>query len=171
MKLSTFNLLKLISPLVLLAMVNTSSAESHSGAGDSDHPTMLVVVADSLISHRAYHDDLDMYIRIKTNFGKVFEKQEWPLNFDFERWSASIPDDGMQLRIWFKSLEEETIGDLVFRAWVTLLEDGKKTDFKIIRVRTYPRPGGPVYQNIDEILSLAAEEVAKKLDKHLFDKS
>ncbi|MCB1123590.1 MAG: hypothetical protein KJT03_18705, partial [Verrucomicrobiae bacterium] len=171
MKPLSINPLKLILPLLVMGINSTLSAESHSGAKDPDKPTMLVVVADSLVSHRAYHDDLDMYIRIKANFGKVFEKQGWPMNFDFERWSASVPDGGLQLRIWFKSLEEETIGDLVFRAWVTLLDDGQKTDFKIIKVRTYPRPGRAVYENIDEILSLAAEEVAKKLDEHLFDKS
>jgi hypothetical protein len=160
-----------IFPILLIGSIVPLQAASHSQAEDPDKPTMLVVVADSLISHRAYHNELDMYLQIKKNFTKVFEKEEWPVNIKFDRWSASIPSDGMQLRVWFKSLEEETIGDLVFRAWVTLLEDGKKTDFKIISVRTYPRPGRSSYDNIDEILSLAAEEVAKKLNEQKFDKS
>jgi hypothetical protein len=137
----------------------------------SEKVTLLVVVADSLISNRAYHNELDMYIRIKQKFTKAFEKEEWPVNLKFERWSASIPDDGLQLRIWFKSLEEETFGDLVFLAWVTLLEDGEKTDFKIIKVRTYPRAGRHPQDNVDEILSLAAEEVVKKLNEFKFNKS
>ncbi|MDA0349100.1 MAG: hypothetical protein O3C43_18825 [Verrucomicrobia bacterium] len=137
---------------------------------ESEKVTLLVVVSDSLISHRAYHNDLDMYLRIKNNFTKAFEKEDWPVILKFERWSASIPDDGLQLRIWFKSLEEETLNDLVFRAWVTLLEDGEKTDFKIIKARTYPRPGRHPQDNMDEVILLAAEEVAKKLNEHKFNK-
>ena len=134
---------------------------------------MIVVVVDSLVQgFRAWNDEEEMYQRIKKNFGKVFEKKNWPVDIKFERWSASVPDDGLQLRIWFKSLEEETLGDLVFRAWVNVREDGEKTsDFGIIKVRTYPRPGRNTYDSLDEIISLAAEEVAKKLDKHEFDKS
>ena len=132
---------------------------------------MLVVVSDSLVSNRAYHNDLDMYIRIKTNFTKVFEKEDWPVELEFERWNAKIPDEGLQLRVWFKSLETEIINDLVFRAWVNVYEDGEKTDdFGIIRVRTYPRPGRNPYDVMDDIISLAAEEVAKKLNEHKFDK-
>ena len=138
---------------------------------ESEKETLLVVVSDSLISHRAYHNDLDMYIRIKKNFTKAFEKEDWPVTLKFQRWSASVPEDGLQLRIWFKSLEEETFSDLVFRAWVTLLEDGVETDFKIIKVRTYPRPGSHPQDNMDDIIFLAAEEVAKKLNEHKFDKS
>ena len=134
---------------------------------------MLVVVVDSLVhGFRAWNDEQEMYIRIKKNFTKVFEKEDWPVNIKFERWSANVPDDGLQLRIWFKSLEEETLNDLVFRAWVNLREDGEKTaDFGIVKVRTYPRPGRNVYDTLDEIISLAAEEVAKKLNKHKFNKS
>ncbi len=137
----------------------------------TDQETMLVVVSDSLIHNRAYHNDLDMYIRIKQNFTKVFEKEEWPVGLKFERWGAGIPDDGLQLRIYFQSLESETIGDLVFRAWVTLLEDGEKTDFKIIRVRTYPRPGRQPQDNMDEVITKAAKEIAGKLNEHKFKKS
>ena len=137
----------------------------------SDKDSMLVVVSDSLIHNRAYHNDLDMYHRIKQNFTKVFEKEEWPVDLKFERWGAGIPDDGLQLRIYFQSLESETIGDLVLRAWVTLLEDGEKTDFKIVMVRTYPRPGRQPQDNMDEIIAKAAVEVAKKLNEHKFKKS
>jgi len=163
--------LSLILSFLLLGSIIPLSADDATSGEDSDKTTMLIVVADSLISNRAYHNDLDMYIRIKKNFTKVFEKEDWPVTLKFERWSASIPEGGLQLRIWFKSLEEETFSDLVFRAWVTLLEDGEKTDFKIIKVRTYPRPGRHPQDNMDEIISLAAEEVAKKLNEQKFDKS
>ena len=165
-----YTLTVILAPLMMGSVAAQSAADSASGE-NSDNPTMLVVVADSLVSNRAYHNDLDMYIRIRKNFTKVFEKEEWPVTLDFERWSASVPEGGLQLRIWFKSLEEETFNDLVFRAWVTLLEDGEKTDFKIIKVRTYPRAGRAPQDNMDEIISLAAEEVAKKLNEHKFDKS
>lgn len=160
-----------ISVLLMGSLVSLT-AQDDSSAPDADKPTMLVVVSDSLVSTRAYHNDLDMYIRIKSNFTKVFEKEEWPVNLKFERWSASIPDDGLQLRVWFKSLETEIINDLVFRAWVNLYEDGEKIeDFGIIRVRTYPRPGRNPHDVMDDIVSLAAEEVAEELNKHKFDKS
>lgn len=165
-----FSLTSFLSILILGPFLPLSAQDAESSA-DSEKQTMLVVVSDSLVSNRAYHNDLDMYIRIKTNFTKVFEKEAWPVKLKFERWGANTPQDGLQLRIWFKSLETEMVNDLVFRAWVTLLEDGEKTDFKIIKVRTYPRPGRNPYDNMDEIISLAAEEVAKKLNEHKFGKS
>lgn len=91
---------------------------------------------------------------------------------EFARWSADIPKEGLQLRIWFKSLEEETIGDLVFRAWINLREDGEQTvDFGIVKVRTYPRLGRNVHDNLDEIITKAAEEVASKLNEAQFGRS
>jgi hypothetical protein len=157
--------------ILLMGCLIPLNAQDDSTSTDADKPTMLVVVADSLVSTRAYHDDLDMYIRIKSNFTKVFEKEDWPVKLKFQRWSASVPDDGLQLRIWFKSLETEIINDLVFRAWVNVYEDGKKTeDFGIIKVRTYPRPGRNSHDVVNDIISLAAEEVAKELNEHKFDK-
>lgn len=138
--------------------------------GTSDKETMLVVVADSLISNRAYHNAHDMYIRIKYNFTKAFEKEDWPVELKFERWSSSIPEDGLQLRVWFKSLEEETFSDLVFRAWVTLHENGEKTDFGIVKVSTYPRAGQNTQDTLDEIVLMAGEAVAKKLNEAKFKK-
>lgn len=152
--------------ILLLGFFSPVIAQDSDSSEDSEKETMLIVVADSLISFRAYHNDLDMYIRIKRNFIKVFEKQDWGINFEAERWSASTPKDGLQLRIFFKSLETEIINDLVFRAWVTLHEDGEKTDFKIIKARTYPRPGRTPQDNMDEVIIKAAEEVAKKLNAH-----
>ncbi len=158
--------------ILLMGSLIPLPAQDDSSSEDADKPTMLVVVSDSLVGNRAYHNDLDMYLRIKSNFTKVFEKEDWPVKLEFQRWSASVPDDGLQLRIWFKSLETEIINDLVFRAWVNLYEDGEKTeDFGIIKVRTYPRPGRNPYDVMDDIVSLAAEEVAKELNKHKFDKS
>lgn len=157
--------------ILLMGCLISLNAQDDSAPTDADKPTMLVVVSDSLVSTRAYHDDLDMYIRIKSNFTKVFEKEDWPVKLKFQRWSASVPDDGLQLRIWFKSLETEIINDLVFRAWVNVYEDGKKTeDFGIIKVRTYPRPGRNSHDVVNDIISLAAEEVAKELNEHKFDK-
>ena len=170
---SNFNRFRILAPIaaLLLCASGFATAQDSASADTAEKETMLVVVADSLISNRAYHDEHDMYIRIRQHFTKEFEKHEWPVNLEFHRWSASIPEGGLQLRIWFKSLEEETYSDLVFRAWVTLLDDGEKTDFKIIKVRTYPRPGRQVHDNVNEILIKAAKEVAKKLNETKFSKS
>lgn len=158
--------------VLLVGFLNPVVAQDDSSSEDGEKQTMLVVVSDSLVSNRAYHNDYDMYIRIRSNFTKVFEKEDWPVKLEFERWNAKIPDEGLQLRIWFKSLETEMINDLVFRAWVNVYEDGEKVeDFGIIRVRTYPRPGRNPYDVMDDIISLAAEEVAEKLNEHKFDKS
>jgi len=158
--------------VLLVGFLSPVVAQDDSSSEDGEKQTMLVVVSDSLVSNRAYHNDYDMYIRIRSNFTKVFEKEDWPVKLEFERWNAKIPDEGLQLRIWFKSLETEMINDLVFRAWVNVYEDGEKVeDFGIIRVRTYPRPGRNPYDVMDDIISLAAEEVAEKLNEHKFDKS
>ena len=87
--------------ILLMGSLIPLAAQDDSSSEDADKPTMLVVVSDSLVSNRAYHNDLDMYLRIKANFTKVFEKEDWPVKLEFQRWSASVPDGGLQLRIWF----------------------------------------------------------------------
>lgn len=132
----------------------------------------IVVNTDEEVQgFRAWNDEEEMYQRIKRTFTKVFEKMEWPVTLKFHRWSANIPDEGLKLRVWFKSLEEETLDDLVFRAWVNLWVDGEKVkDFGIIKVTTYPRPGRNVYDTLDEIVALAGEDIAKELNKQWFEK-
>ncbi len=156
--------------MVLLMAAGAPAYAQEEAAAEEEKETLLVVVVDSLVpGFRAWHDQEEMYQLIRANFGQVFEKEGWPVNIKFDRWSASIPDEGLQLRIWFKSLEEETIGDLVFRAWINLREHGEKTaDFGIVKVRTYPRPGRNVHDNLDEVITMAAKEVAKKLNEVKF---
>ena len=166
------NLFKRYTPFfgaLLLAAGAPAYSETPTEEGEEEE-TLLVVVVDSLVQgFRAWNDPEEMYQRIKANFGTVFEEQAWPVKVKFARWSAGIPDDGLQLRIWFKSLEEETIGDLVFRAWINLREDGEKTaDFGIIKVTTYPRLGRNMHDNLDEIITKAAEEVALKVNRAHF---
>ena len=166
------NTIKRHIPLLwaLLLAVGGPAYSHGQAAGDEEKETFLVVVVDSLVQgFRAWNDPEEMYQRIKMNFGKVFEEQDWPVNLKFARWSANIPEEGLQLRIWFKSLEEETIGDLVFRAWITLRENGEdKSDFGIVKVTTYPRMGRNVHDNLDEIITKAAGEVAIKLNQAQF---
>ena len=155
---------------LLLALGAPAFAHDPTEEGEEE-ATLLVVVVDSLVQgFRAWNDPEEMYQRIRENFGTVFEEQDWPVKVKFARWSANIPEDGLQLRIWFKSLEEETIGDLVFRAWVTLREDGEETaDFGIVKATTYPRLGRNMHDNLDEIIAKAAEKVAKKVNQAQFD--
>ncbi len=169
------NTIKRYLPLAwaLPLLAGTPAYSNDQAAKGEEKETLLVVVVDSLVQgFRAWNDPEEMYQRIKANFGKVFEEQGWPMKTEFARWSADIPKEGLQLRIWFKSLEEETIGDLVFRAWINLREDGEQTvDFGIVKVRTYPRLGRNVHDNLDEIITKAAEEVASKLNEAQFGRS
>ena len=149
-------------------------AEEASTLQESEKDIFRIVVNTDEEVHgfRAWNDEEEMYQRIKRNFTKVFEKMEWPVTLKFHRWSANIPDEGLELRVWFKSLEEETLDDLVFRAWVNLWVDGEKVkDFGIIKVTTYPRPGRNTYDTLEENVALAGEDIAKKLNKQWFNKS
>ena len=168
-----FNI-RLPSLVVALAFGLSSVAVGQGNASevDTERETMLVVVVDSLVQgFRVWNDQEEMYQYIRRNFGKVFEKEEWPVDIEFERWNVNLPEGGLQLRIWFKSLEEETFGDLVFRAWVTLHDNGEEIDYKILSVRTYPRPGQQMNGSVNDIITKAAKDVAKKLNKDKFVKS
>jgi hypothetical protein len=74
---------RLSSLLVVTFLVSAFNPLVAQNPEASDKDTMLVVVSDSLIHNRAYHNDLDMYHRIKQNFTKVFEKEEWPVDLKF----------------------------------------------------------------------------------------
>ena len=113
----------LFSFAIALAIGAGSVAFGQDSTADSDpeRETMLVVVVDSLVQgFRVWNDQEEMYLYIRRNFGKVFEKEEWPVDIEFERWNANIPEGGLQLRIWFKSLEEETFGDLVLHLIINI---------------------------------------------------
>ena len=172
---STKNIKLFVTFLTLLVFGWSLSvfADDTNSDEEAEKELLRVVVNtdENIQGFRSWNDEEEMYQYIKRNFTKVFKKMEWPVTLKFDRWSANIPDEGLQLRVWFKSLEEETLDDLVFRAWVNLCEDGEKVaDFGIIKVRTYPRPARNTYDTLDENITLAGEAVAKKLDEHQFKK-
>lgn len=60
--------------ILLVGSLIPLAAQDNSSSADADKPTMLVVVSDSLVSNRAYHNDLDMYPPDKIQFHQSFRE-------------------------------------------------------------------------------------------------
>jgi len=101
-------------------------------------------------------------------FTKVFEQRHWPVRVKVERFAANTPAHETELRVFFKGIREETPGDRVFRAWMTLTDHGTKDDFGIVYFRYYPRFLQNEEDVLEEVTRGAAEIAATKVGAILF---
>jgi hypothetical protein len=130
-----------------------------------DHLT--VVFVDAL---RGNNREFDNYDRVAWIFPEVFKARKWPMKVDVERFGSNSPAYPVELRVYFKGIRRETPVDLVFTAWVTLNDHGKKTDFGIVRYRYDVRPTELVDDRLDNVFRGAAKRIAEKVEPVLFPK-
>jgi hypothetical protein len=100
----------------------------------------------------------------------VIEKRHWPLTVHVERFAGNLPAHDPELRIFYKGIYPEDLGDQTFHAWVILTDHGKKTDFGIIRFRYYPRAAEREDDVLERVVRGAAELTADKIGPLLFPK-
>lgn len=156
----------LLAPLFLAAGVN-GRAQTSSAAASAPRELSIVVV-ESLSGGSSR---FEMFDRIARVFTEVLEEQKWPVKVNVERFAANLPAHETELRIFFKSISEETSGDLTFRAWMTLEDHGTKRDFGIVLFRYYPRQGEPMEDRLDRSVRGAAVMAVAKIRPILFPKA
>lgn len=123
-------------------------------------PVLSVVVVDTLQRESQARAEFD---RITEEFGRVFESRGWPVKVTFERFAANDAPKALELRMFYQGIREE-VGEQVFRAWLTLHQNGAKQDFGVIQGRYLPRPGEQVDSVLRRVMQDAAVAAAKKLD-------
>ena len=131
-------------------------------------PELTIVVIDSLSQGAATASNFD---RIARMFTEVFVKQKWPVTIAVRRFGAGAPDYPVELRVFYEGIRQEVPGELTFRAWVTLIDHGKKHDFGIIKYQFFPRPSENVSDSLDKGVRSAAELVVPKVEPILFPKA
>lgn len=142
-----------------------AAATQAPAAPAQDH--LAVVFVDAL---RGNNNEYDNYDRVAWIFPEVFKARKWPVKVDVERFGSNSRAYPIELRVYFKGIRRETPVDLVFTAWVTLNDHGKKTDFGVIRYRYDIRPPELVDERLDNVFRGAATRIAEKVEPILFPK-
>jgi hypothetical protein len=130
-------------------------------------PELAIVVVESLERGPGRITDFD---RINEFFTQVIEKRHWPLTVAVERFAGNLPAHDLELRIYYRGIYPEDLGDETFHAWVVLTVHGKKTDLGIIRFRYYPRAAEREDDVLEHVVRGAAEQTADKIGPLLFPK-
>lgn len=130
-------------------------------------PELAIVVVDSLERGPGRITDFD---RINEVFTQVLGRRHWPVAIQVERFAANLPPHDLELRIFYKGIYPEDLGDQTFHAWVVLTVHGRKTDFGIIRFRYYPRALEREEDVLEHAVRGAAELTADKIGPLLFPK-
>jgi len=162
MKLKTLALLALA-----LALVASRSPAEPAADTRKDPGTLKIVVVEALIRGESRIDD---YVRMEQVFTDVFGERKWPLKVAVERFASNTPDDGTQLRIFYKGIYPEGPDDLVFHAWMILTVDGVKHDFGMVNFRYIPRPSQSEDLILEHVVRGAAVIAADKVEGVLFPK-
>jgi hypothetical protein len=131
-------------------------------------PELKVVVVESLVRGPGRITDYD---RIETEFTKVFEQRKWPLSIKVERFASNTTDDGLQLRIFYQGIYDETPDEPTFHAWMILYDHGTKKDFGIVKFHYNPRPLQEEDDVLDRVVRGAAVAAADKVEAALFPKT
>ena len=150
---------------LLLAIVAPGRAQSSAPVADARRELTIVVV-DELGGNKS--GGYDTFNRVARVFTDVFEAKKWPLKINVERFGANAPKYDIELRLYVQSIRRDTPVDLVFRAWMTLDDHGKKRDFGVVRYRYSPRPTEEMSDQLDQVVRGAAVIAATKIEPVLF---
>jgi hypothetical protein len=154
----------LLFPLVLTTGV-AGRAQTPAPTADARRELTIVVVDELGGSNSRYYNTFNRIARV---FTEVFEARKWPVKINVERFGANAPTHEIEMRIYVQSIRRETPVDLVFSAWMTLDDHGKKQDFGVVRYRYSPHPTENVGDQLDQIVRGAANIAAAKIEPVLF---
>lgn len=108
------------------------------------------------------------YERESRVFEDVFKRRNWPLRIRVERFGANSQDDAIQLRVFPKGINALTPGELTYRGWMVLRENGKEHDLGMVTFRYGPRSAEDGDTILDRVEEGAAQVAADKVEKILF---
>ena len=152
---------------VLLATGVTGRADP-APAPAGTPPELTIVIVDTLAGpHRSLAD----WHRLARVFTDVFEARKWPVKITSELFGAGAPEHPVELRVFFQGIRQYDIGDMTFRAWLTLSDHGTKYDFGVVSFRYYPRATELMDDRLDHSIRGAALLAADQIEAKLFPKA
>ena len=145
--------------------------------GSESRETLFIEYRDdqAVVEMRRYNsinNELDRRYYMERNFKRVFEKEGWPLDYEFQWYPAKVPDGAKVLHISLKDLRPANRLEIELRIWASLTVDGKKEDFGITRVLHVPSAfpsQSSVERDLNQIYTKAGQRIAKQLKKTLFE--
>jgi len=125
-----------------------------------------VVITEMTVgnSGNAYSD----YDRLAYALERVAKERKWPVKISTDRFASNAPDYLTELRISLQRIRQEIPGEYLYRAWTSLLIDGKEHDFKIVSYSYRYRMGENMEDILDKSFLGGAKVTAEKIEPLLF---
>lgn len=121
--------------------------------------------------YNAMFNELDRFHYFSHHFKKAFEKEDWPVNFTFERFPVKAPEGAKVLEMTFLNLRSPSRIELELTMWAKLDDGSTKHDFGVIKVEHVPEPfatSSSVERDLEVLYTKVAEKVIKDLNTTLF---
>ena len=150
--------------VALFLAVTPARAETKAKPADT-RPALHVSVVEPVSSVGSAFTDFD---RFDLGLQHAAAQRKWPVRIDAERLAGNTPDHPTELRVTLQRIRREPIEDYVFRAWVTLVIDGRKQDFGIVTYHYNARMGQNPDDTYENIFRGGAAAIADKIEPILF---
>ncbi len=150
--------------LFALALLATIPGRAGTPAND-EKPELHVTVVEALTAGGNAYTDFD---RFDTAFKRVAKQRQWPAKVSVERFAGNTPDYPVELRITLQKVRRDPIDDYVFRAWATLIVNGRKHDFGIVTTHYNARLGENADDLFEKIFRLGAAAIAEAVEPVLY---
>lgn len=152
--------------LIALAALATGASQAREVARvPAPEGVLPVIITESVGTLGSAFTDYD---RLDLALQKVAKERNWPVKIAAEKFAANIPDYLTEVQITLQRVREETPGEYMYRAWTTLLVDGKKHDFSIVTARLNYRAGEQYDRVMEKLFLHAAKTTADKIEPVLF---
>ena len=159
--------MKSITCLLLFTVAILAAGTVHAASKPpvSEPGVLHITVVESVtaLSASAFTD----FDRMDLAFEYVAKKRRWPVKVVSEKLVSNTPDYNPELRVVLQAVRLE-MGDFVFRGWATLMVDGKKHDYGIVRFNYTPRMNENMDDAMDKVFRGAATAIAEKVEPVLF---
>lgn len=152
----------------VFSLVSAQETPQQPTAPPAPAPELNVVVSQT-ISPRG--ESPDAFERFALYFPEVTESRKWPIKVRVDRLAAGEPDHPVELRVFLMGIRQDVPDQFTLRAWLTLVDNGKKTDFGIIRATRDHRYMQPIDRIVDMLYKDIAISAADKVEPLLFQRT
>ena len=175
------NKIGLLTSILGLALLGSSYAEE----AEADKPNMandplptiyIEYREDNFYPERSRYNTMneqDRLYYLKRNFEKVFEKENWDVNFEYKLYPVDDREDVEVLEITLLSFDARNALELELRTWAKFRGKGVKEDFGVQSIRHVPSfvtTSGSIERDLDEIYTQLAKDIAQDLNNTVFSK-
>ena len=174
-KIKTAIVVALLSLVVTIRVTADESSTQKMNAANDPLPTIYISYReDEFYPERSRYNTLNEQDRLsylKRNFEKVFEKQDWGVNFEYKLYPVDNKGDVEVLEITQLSFDARNRIEVELRTWAKFRGTDREEDFGVQSIRHSPSPvftTGSVERDLDAIYTKLAKEIAEDLNKTVF---